>query len=82
MFRLMVRSLTRYFDHPLLMGLLLLAAVFVLVAGVLQFAMEEPFAAAFMAVFATIWAFLGGFGYVALLFSKVVSRIQRQFRFA
>ena len=68
--------------HPLLMGLLILAAIFLLGSVTLEFYFARELAAGFFLVYSVMAAALAGIGYAIILVVKLVQRIQRQYDLA
>ena len=68
--------------HPLLMGLIILAVIFLLSGVALEFYFARELAAGFMLVYSVMAAALAGLGYAIILVVKLVQRIQRQYDLA
>ena len=82
MIRYTVGLVARHSAHPLLFGLLLLAAIFLAGGVALELFFARELAAGFFLVYGVMAAVLGGVGYGIVFAVRLGSRLQRQFDIA
>lgn len=78
MIRKVVSLLAERFKHPVLMGLFVIAAIFLAAGIVAQFDGRE-LVSGFLGVYAVLFAALGAIGYGALYAGKLVMIAERQY---
>lgn len=82
MIRYAVSFLTDHTDHPLLMGLFVIAAVFLAGGAVAGQVFDNNTIEGFMTVYAVMAAAMGALGYMMVFIAKFSSMILRQYRFS
>lgn len=78
MIRTVVGQLARRFKHPLLMGLFLIAVVFLGSGAVAELA-DRPTAAGLCGVYAVLMATLGAIGYGIVFCGRLILYVERQY---
>lgn len=82
MIRYTVSLLTEHTEHPLLAGLFLISAIFLLVGGIAETVVVNETVAGFMGVYAAMAAFMGLLGYALIALARALSKLYRQFDLA
>lgn len=73
-----VEVVSRYSNHPVLVGLFVLGVLFLLSAVILTVGLGRQLGGGFMLVFAIIWFAMGVVGYAILFTVKFIREIQRR----
>lgn len=82
MIRYAVSFLSEHTNHPLLMGLFVIAAVFLAGGAVAGLVFDNNTVEGFMTVYAVMAAAMGAFGYAMVFIAKFGSAILRQYQFS
>lgn len=79
MIRYAVSFLSEHTDHPLLMGMFVLAAVFLIGGAVSGQVFGNEIIEGFLTVYAVMAAAMGAFGYALVFVARSLSKVLRQY---
>lgn len=75
MFRFTYNVITNYSDHPLLVSMFLLAALFATAGVIVQELTGNGVASAFLVIYAMFAGFMGAAGYAILFGARLTTRL-------